>query len=28
MAGYTEVAGQPARVIVANPHGITCQGCG
>ncbi|MEJ3612805.1 DUF637 domain-containing protein [Pseudomonas sp. KBN06P05117] len=28
LAGYTEVAGQPARVIVANPHGITCQGCG
>ncbi|HHL1074286.1 filamentous hemagglutinin N-terminal domain-containing protein, partial [Pseudomonas aeruginosa] len=27
-AGYTEVAGQSARVIVANPHGITCQGCG
>ncbi|HFF1814651.1 TPA: DUF637 domain-containing protein [Pseudomonas aeruginosa] len=28
LAGYTEVAGQSARVIVANPHGITCQGCG
>ncbi|UVJ44672.1 DUF637 domain-containing protein [Pseudomonas sp. LS1212] len=26
--GYTEVAGQAARVIVANPHGITCNGCG
>ncbi|WP_271409609.1 two-partner secretion domain-containing protein [Pseudomonas sp. Q1-7] len=26
--GYTEVAGQSARVIVANPHGITCNGCG
>ncbi|MFG5864279.1 two-partner secretion domain-containing protein [Metapseudomonas sp. CR1201] len=28
LAGYTEVAGQSARVIVANPHGITCSGCG
>ena len=28
LAGYTEVAGRSARVIVANPHGITCQGCG
>ncbi|MBG3903708.1 filamentous hemagglutinin N-terminal domain-containing protein, partial [Pseudomonas aeruginosa] len=28
LAGYTEGAGQSARVIVANPHGITCQGCG
>ncbi|HID9980906.1 TPA: DUF637 domain-containing protein [Pseudomonas aeruginosa] len=28
LAGYIEVAGQSARVIVANPHGITCQGCG
>ena len=28
MRGYTEVAGQSARVIVANPHGITCDGCG
>lgn len=26
--GYTEVAGQAARVIVANPYGITCNGCG
>jgi filamentous hemagglutinin len=26
--GYTEVAGQSARVIVANPYGITCNGCG
>ncbi|PZW49455.1 hemagglutinin repeat-containing protein [Pseudomonas sp. URMO17WK12:I2] len=26
--GYTEVAGQAAHVIVANPHGITCDGCG
>lgn len=28
LKGYTEVAGQAARVIVANPHGITCNGCG
>ncbi|MDH4554052.1 filamentous hemagglutinin N-terminal domain-containing protein [Pseudomonas sp. BN417] len=28
LAGYTEVAGQSARVIVANPHGLTCNGCG
>ncbi|WP_455232903.1 two-partner secretion domain-containing protein [Geopseudomonas aromaticivorans] len=28
LRGYTEVAGQAARVIVANPHGITCDGCG
>ncbi|MDR2307115.1 MAG: filamentous hemagglutinin N-terminal domain-containing protein [Paucimonas sp.] len=26
--GYTEVAGQSAHVIVANPYGITCNGCG
>ncbi|WP_236445938.1 MULTISPECIES: two-partner secretion domain-containing protein [unclassified Pseudomonas] len=26
--GYTEVAGQSAKVIVANPYGITCSGCG
>jgi len=26
--GYTEVAGQAAHVIVANPYGITCNGCG
>ncbi|WP_455925615.1 two-partner secretion domain-containing protein [Pseudomonas putida] len=26
--GYTEVAGQAAHVIVANPYGITCDGCG
>ena len=26
--GYTEVVGQPADVIVANPNGITCKGCG
>ncbi|WP_063545307.1 hemagglutinin repeat-containing protein [Pseudomonas putida] len=28
LRGYTEVAGQSARVIVANSHGITCNGCG
>ena len=28
LKGYTEVAGQSAHVIVANPHGITCDGCG
>jgi len=26
--GYTEVAGQSARVIVANPYGVSCNGCG
>ncbi|MDQ8036766.1 MAG: hemagglutinin repeat-containing protein [Pedobacter sp.] len=26
--GYMEVAGQKADVIVANPWGITCKGCG
>ncbi|MCU7240303.1 hemagglutinin repeat-containing protein, partial [Pseudomonas peradeniyensis] len=28
LRGYTEVAGHAAHVIVANPHGITCDGCG
>ena len=28
LKGYTEVAGQGAHVVVANPHGITCDGCG
>lgn len=28
LKGYTEVAGQSAHVIVANPNGITCNGCG
>lgn len=28
LAGYTEVAGTRADVIVANPYGITCSGCG
>ena len=26
--GYIEVAGQQAETIVANPNGITCNGCG
>ncbi|CAN1596813.1 two-partner secretion domain-containing protein [Pseudomonas mediterranea] len=28
LRGYTEVAGRSAHVIVANPYGITCNGCG
>jgi filamentous hemagglutinin family protein len=28
LAGYTEVLGHAADVIVANPYGITCNGCG
>ncbi|ODV12552.1 MAG: hypothetical protein ABT20_03700 [Rubrivivax sp. SCN 70-15] len=28
LAGYLEVAGQKADVIVANPNGISCGGCG
>lgn len=28
LKGYTEVAGRQAHVVVANPHGITCDGCG
>ena len=28
LRGYTEVAGQSARVIVSNPYGISCNGCG
>lgn len=28
LQGYTEVAGKQAHVVVANPHGITCDGCG
>ncbi|NVN02093.1 two-partner secretion domain-containing protein [Asaia spathodeae] len=28
MLGTTEVAGQSANVVVANPNGITCNGCG
>ena len=26
--GYMEVAGQKAEVVIANPSGITCNGCG
>ncbi|MTD39195.1 filamentous hemagglutinin N-terminal domain-containing protein, partial [Erwinia sp. CPCC 100877] len=26
--GYIEVAGQKAQVVIANPSGITCNGCG
>lgn len=28
LEGYTEVLGQQANVIIANPYGITCDGCG
>lgn len=28
LQGYTEVAGKAANVMVANPFGITCNGCG
>ncbi|WP_434157846.1 hemagglutinin repeat-containing protein [Stutzerimonas stutzeri] len=28
LQGYTEVAGKSAHVVVANPHGISCDGCG
>ncbi|MFT8781444.1 hemagglutinin repeat-containing protein [Acetobacter orientalis] len=28
MLGYTEVAGQKANVVIVNPNGITCNGCG
>ncbi len=28
LKGYTEVAGQSAHVVVANPYGIACDGCG
>jgi filamentous hemagglutinin family protein len=28
LLGQIEVAGQPARLIIANPNGITCDGCG
>ncbi|MDB5774385.1 MAG: filamentous hemagglutinin protein [Herbaspirillum sp.] len=28
LRGYTEVAGQRAEVIIANPNGISCSGCG
>lgn len=28
LAGFTEVVGSKADVVVANPNGITCSGCG
>ncbi len=28
LQGFTEVAGKAANVMVANPYGITCNGCG
>src|SRR5690606_23386411 len=28
LLGFTEVVGGKAAVIVANPYGITCSGCG
>lgn len=28
LTGYMEVAGKAANVMVANPYGITCNGCG
>lgn len=28
LRGYTEVAGNRAEVVIANPNGITCDGCG
>ena len=28
LGGHIEVAGKPADVIIANPNGITCNGCG
>ncbi len=28
LQGYLEVAGQQAGVVVANPNGLTCDGCG
>ncbi|SQC92497.1 Hemolysin precursor [Cedecea neteri] len=28
LQGYTEVSGKAANVMVANPYGITCNGCG
>ncbi|WP_233611380.1 hemagglutinin repeat-containing protein [Citrobacter sp. FDAARGOS_156] len=28
LQGYTEVVGKAANVMVANPYGITCNGCG
>ncbi|MFX5776955.1 filamentous hemagglutinin N-terminal domain-containing protein, partial [Acinetobacter baumannii] len=28
LRGYVEVAGDRAQVIIANPSGVTCDGCG
>ncbi|MFT3759167.1 hemagglutinin repeat-containing protein [Thauera sp.] len=28
LLGYVEVAGRPAQVVIANPAGLTCDGCG
>jgi len=28
LQGFTEIGGQAAELIVANPNGITCDGCG
>ncbi|CAM2143151.1 filamentous hemagglutinin [Pararobbsia alpina] len=28
LLGYTEVAGQKAEIVIANPAGIVCNGCG
>lgn len=28
LRAYVEVAGDPAQVIIANPSGVTCDGCG
>ncbi|WP_198363218.1 two-partner secretion domain-containing protein [Thauera sinica] len=28
LAGYTEIAGPAARLVVANPWGLACNGCG
>ena len=28
LLGYTEIAGRKANLIIANPNGITCNGCG
>ena len=28
LKGYMEVAGQAAQIVIANPSGVTCNGCG
>lgn len=28
LGGYMEIAGAPAELVLANPYGITCSGCG